>query len=259
MKVAIIGCGNLGTSLLDGWLSAGLNPEDFVITRRNLDSLRVYEEKGVRVTNDNVEAVKFAEMVVFGLKPYNLINELEKLDSYLVKDKVLISLVSSISTVEIDHVLSNDIPVVRVMPNTGAAVNESMTCICTDEKGKIKLNQVESLFKHNGETIVIEESLMDSATVLGASGVAFSLRYIRAMMQAGIQLGFSSEQSKTIASQVVKGASQLIAETGHHPEFEIDKVSTPKGCTIEGLNEMEHHGFSSALIKGVVKSKALFD
>ena len=145
------------------------------------------------------------------------------------------------------------------MPNTGASVNESMTCICANVKSKSKLDSIESLFKHNGDTIVIEESLMDAATVLGASGVAFSLRYIRAMMQAGIQLGFSSEQSKLIASQVVKGASQLIAQTGHHPEFEIDRVSTPKGCTIEGLNEMEHNGFSSALIKGVVKSKQLFD
>lgn len=259
MKIAIIGCGNLGTSLLDGWLSAGLKGEDFIITRRNVASLAHYESKGVTVSNDNHKAVEFADMVVFGLKPYNLIKELEVLDAGLSNEKVLVSLVSSISTVEISSVLTNDLPVVRVMPNTGAAVMESMTCICADVNGKSKLNDVETLFKHNGETIILEESLMDAATVLGASGVAFSLRYIRAMMQAGIQLGFSSEQSKLIASQVVKGASKLILETGHHPEYEIDKVSTPKGCTIEGLNEMEHNGFSSALIKGVVKSKQLFD
>ena len=259
MKVSIIGCGNLGTSLLDGWLSAGLKADNFFITRRNIESLSKYAELGVQVSIDNQKAVEFADIVVFGLKPYNLINELQLLNSSLTSDKLLVSLVSSISTVEIDQVLTNEVPVVRVMPNTGAAVNESMTCICADVKSKSKLGSIEDLFKHNGEIIVIEESLMDAATVLGASGVAFSLRYIRAMMQAGIQLGFSSEQSKVIASQVVKGASQLIAQTGHHPEFEIDRVSTPKGCTIEGLNEMEHNGFSSALIKGVVKSKQLFD
>lgn len=259
MKIAIIGCGNLGTSLLDGWLSSGLKGEDFIVTRRNTSSLKHYEDKGVTVTSDNQKAVEFSDMIVFGLKPYNLIKELEALDSSLTTNKILVSLVSSITTIDISTVLSNDIPVVRVMPNTGAAVMESMTCVCADVNGKFKLNIVEELFKHNGEVIVLEEALMDAATVLGASGVAFSLRYIRAMMQAGIQLGFSSEQSKLIASQVVKGASKLILETGHHPEYEIDKVSTPKGCTIEGLNEMEHNGFSSALIKGVVKSKQLFD
>src|SRR5690606_2497067 len=129
------------------------------------------------------------------------------------------------------------------------AVSESLTCICGNSmEGK---SEVEKVFQSIGETVFINEELMNAATVIGACGIAYALRFIRAMIQGGIEIGFDSETATKIVTQTVKGASQLLIENGLHPEQEIDKVTTPKGCTIVGLNEMEHQGFSSALIKGI--------
>ena len=138
------------------------------------------------------------------------------------------------------------------MPNTAADVAASMTCIASNHSSHDAL--IEACFNTIGDTIRIDEKLMDAATVLGACGVAFVLRFMRGMVQGGVQIGFDSKTASTIVNQTVKGAAELLISGGQHPEFEIDKVTTPKGCTISGLNEMEHNGFSSALIKGIVSS-----
>jgi len=140
------------------------------------------------------------------------------------------------------------------MPNTGAAKKLSMTCIAANEDVKEELSSVEKMFNTIGETLIIEERLMQAATVLGASGIAFFLRFLRAMIQGGIQMGFHPHEAQIIAVQTAIGAATLVAENGTHPEREIDKVTTPRGCTIEGLNEMEHQGLSSSVIKGVMAS-----
>lgn len=140
------------------------------------------------------------------------------------------------------------------MPNTASVVNESVTCICTNTSDEHSLELVNYFFEMIGSTVHINEDLMESATVLGACGIAYVLRFIRAMIQGGIQIGFDAKTASNIVNQTVKGASQLLIERGQHAEFEIDKVTTPKGCTIVGLNEMEHNGFSSSLIKSIVAS-----
>ena len=142
----------------------------------------------------------------------------------------------------------------RAMPNTAAMVNESVTMISGNVDPLNRREEVVNLFSHLGTTLHIDESLMDSATILGACGVAYVLRFMRAMIQGGIEVGFDSETATKIVSQTMKGAAELIIQSGNHPEAEIDRVTTPKGCTIRGLNEMEHAGFSSALIKGIVSS-----
>jgi len=140
------------------------------------------------------------------------------------------------------------------MPNTAADVNESMTMICDNGASAEQRNYITSLFDKIGSTLYIDESLMEAATILGACGIAYVLRFMRAMIQGGIEVGFDAKTATAIVSQTMKGASELIIQNGSHPESEIDKVTTPKGCTITGLNEMEHAGFSSALIKGIVAS-----
>ncbi|HNC29737.1 MAG TPA: pyrroline-5-carboxylate reductase dimerization domain-containing protein, partial [Cyclobacteriaceae bacterium] len=126
--------------------------------------------------------------------------------------------------------------------------------ICSKDTSDKQLREIENLFKALGQTLIIEEHLMKAATVLAASGIAFFMRYLRAATQGGIQLGFDAEESQMIAAQTAKGAALLLAANHSHPELEIDKVTTPQGCTIAGLNEMEHQGLSSALIKGIVAS-----
>jgi pyrroline-5-carboxylate reductase len=140
------------------------------------------------------------------------------------------------------------------MPNTAVALRESMTLIAAPDCSAEQILLIQELFESLGKVIFIDEELMAAATVLGACGIAFALRFIRAAIQGGVEIGFGADVAQQIVAQTVKGATELILQTGHHPEQEIDKVTTPKGITISGLNEMEHQGFSSALIRGLLVS-----
>jgi len=129
-----------------------------------------------------------------------------------------------------------------------------MTCLAFDNKWDAYKDEVTGLFDLLGKSVIITEELMASATVLGACGIAFALRFMRAAMQGGIEIGFSADVAQFITAQTMKGATELILQSNHHPEQEIDKVTTPRGITISGLNEMEHQGFSSSLIQGLITS-----
>jgi pyrroline-5-carboxylate reductase len=155
---------------------------------------------------------------------------------------------------DVEEILDSSFAIVRAMPNTAIAIQQSMTCICANAASTNQLSFVSDLFNQLGKTILIDEKLMDAATVLGACGTAYALRYIRANIQGGIEIGFSAAQASLIAAQTVKGAADLLLTKNTHPEQEIDKVTTPMGCTIAGLNEMEHQGFSSSLIRGLTTS-----
>ena len=253
-NVAIIGCGNLGLSILNGLISEqNRSVGKIIATKRNIEDIQSFEELGVVVTSDNKMAVEEADIVVFALKPYKILEVISGLKETLTQDKVVVSLATGIESKEITEILVGN-PVYRAMPNTGAAVSESVTCIATSDTDLERQKIVKDLFNAVGQSIYIEEGLMDSATVLGACGVAYVLRFIRAMIQGGIEIGFDAKTATDIVNQTVKGAAELLIQNENHPEQEIDKVTTPKGCTIAGLNEMEHNGFSSALIKGILTS-----
>ena len=255
-KVCIIGCGNLGKSILNGLVDDKDYPnENIIATKRNLDTIKLYEEKGVRITTDNVWAVNESDVIIVGVKPYKLISVLNDIKGHLnPKKQTVVSLATNVHVNELQEALPENMPIFRAMPNTAADVMESMTSICHNEAGASQLKVVEYLFNKIGTSITINEELMDAATVLGSCGTAFVLRFIRAMVQGGIQIGLDSKTATAIVNQTVKGAANLLIERKNHPEFEIDKVTTPKGCTILGLNEMEHNGLSSSLIKGIVTS-----
>ena len=167
---------------------------------------------------------------------------------------MIISCATGITLSSIQESLGKVVPIFRAMPNTAAGVDESVTCICSENADDAQIERVKSLFSSIGLNILIQEELMEAATVLGACGIAFVCRFIRAMVQGGIEIGFDAKTANLIATQTVKGATELLLKNGLHPEEEIDKVTTPKGCTIAGLNQMEHQGFSSALIKGILTS-----
>jgi len=205
--------------------------------------------------SDNIEAIRNSDLIIIAVKPYNIVSVLEELKDHLVSGRhLLISVTAGVTIGKIRDVIGTSIPVFRAMPNISASVGKSVTCICHDRNGNEDLNTVKSLFDLIGTTMTIDEDLMESATILGACGIAYVLRFIRAMIQGGIQIGFDAATASVIVNQTVKGAAELLIERHQHPEFEIDKVTTPKGCTIVGLNEMEHNGFSSSLIKGLVAS-----
>lgn len=255
-RLAIIGCGNIGLSLLQGLLKDKTIPAgNITVTRRNIEELAYLSESGVRVTSDNKKAVKDSDLIVIAVKPYNIVGILEEIKENLNPEKhILVSVTAGVTIKEIREHIGLQLPLFRAMPNISASVGKSVSCICHNVVSGEDIESVRSLFNGLGTTMIIDEELMQSATILGACGVAYVMRFIRAMIQGGIQIGFDAKTASEIVNQTVKGAAELLIQKQGHPESEIDKVTTPKGCTIVGLNEMEHNGFSSSLIKGIVAS-----
>ena len=255
-KIAIIGGGNLGTAIAEGLISSSfITPQDIMITKRNVATLQGLMDKGVGVSDNNIDAVRFADVVILAVKPFQLQEILLAIKDELVEGRhALVSVVTGVFITDIDGIIEKQIPVFRAMPNTAIAISESMTCICHQHASAAEIDYVKEMFNQLGKSVTIDEKLMDASTVLGACGTAFAMRYIRANIQGGIEIGFDAATASLIAAQTVKGAAELLLQRHTHPEQEIDKVTTPKGCTIAGLNEMEHRGFSSSLIRGLVAS-----
>ena len=251
-RIALIGAGNLGASLLQGWVNdPAVTNTSITATKRDTSSLAPFAAQGVVVAPSNVDAVNSADLIVVAVKPHNVEAVVRGFAGGLKPVQAVVSVVTGVSTAAIASWVPEGVEVYRAMPNTGAHVGESMTCLCGTGTHQAA---VAALFDAIGQTVVIDETLMDAATVLGACGVAYVMRFIRGMIQGGIQIGFDADVAGRIVTQTVAGAAQLLAQEGRHPEAEIDKVTTPRGCTIVGLNEMEHNGFSSALIKGILAS-----
>jgi pyrroline-5-carboxylate reductase len=179
---------------------------------------------------------------------------LRDIKDILTDRHVLISAITGFSIERMENIIGKDRNIIRSMPNTAISVGKSMTCICSNEKGKKQIDLARSIFNDMGHSMEIPESQMQAATVICASGIAFWMRLIRATTQGAIQLGFDAKEAQELAMHTCNGAAQLLIESGKHPEEEIDRVTTPKGCTIQGLNEMEHQGLSSSLIQGIVAS-----
>jgi len=252
-NIAILGAGNLGVAIAQGIVAKKIKKASEVyLTRRTIELVGYLEKDGFQLTKDNAEAAANAGVVLLCVQPKQLPKLMEEINPVLGKQHILVSVITGVSTEDIRSHLKVEVPIVRAMPNTAIAIGQSMTCISSDTpEHAITIQQI---FESVGRTLVIDEKLMQAATVLGASGVAFFLRFLRAATQGGVQMGFHSEEAQLIAVQTAKGAASLILENEQHPEVEIDKVTTPMGCTIAGLNEMEHQGLSSALIKGLMVS-----
>lgn len=252
-KIAILGGGNLGGAIAEGLIkSQFVSPEQITVTRRNIDAISHLKVLGISVTSNNEAAIEGSDVIIVSLKPYNVKEILEGLKQHFDPSRhILISVVTGIFLKDLEAIVGRAMPIFRAMPNTAIAIQESVTCLCQMGASEEQVSYVTELFNQLGITIPIDEKLMDAATVLGACGIAYALRFIRAATQGGIEIGFDAKTANLISAQTVKGAAELLLKLNRHPEEEIDKVTTPKGCTIVGLNEMEHQGFSSSLIKGI--------
>jgi pyrroline-5-carboxylate reductase len=252
MKVHIIGGGNLGVSIALG-IAKFSTTNQVTVTRRNTSSILYLEKLGVTVSTDNTHHIQEADVIILTIKPYQVNTVLAEILP-AISNKVIASAVSGLSIEALQKKIGDTNQAVRIMPNIASQFGASATCIAFDEKNKDNAQNVVALFQDLGTAPIIDEKLMDAATVLAASGTAFALRYIRASMQAGIEIGFDWKTALAISAQTVKGAAEMILEENIHPEQLIDRVTTPQGCTIAGLNEMEMHGFSSSLIRGIKTS-----
>ncbi|MGO1244540.1 MAG: pyrroline-5-carboxylate reductase [Sphingobacterium sp.] len=251
-KIAIIGSGNIGLSLGKGLVkSEQYAAQEIILTRRNLALLQHEARLGFQVGDNNSQAVLASDIVVLAVLPQQLKRVLDEIKGSLNDQQIIVSVVSGVTCEDIRNVIGEEMQVVRAMPNTAIVIGQSMTCIATDLASTEAVSSVVKLFESVGSVVVIQEDLMTSATALCACGIAFFLRAIRAASQGGVEIGFHAHDALKMAVQTAKGAADLLLQTSSHPEHEIDKVTSPKGCTIAGLNEMEHHGFSSAFIKGI--------
>lgn len=254
-KITIIGGGNLGTAIALGLIqSEFIAAQNITVTKRNIHTLVGLGAAGVHVTTDNKSAVRSADLIILAIKPFQVKEVLEEIAGEMQPHQIFVSVVTGVSLEELASVIKTPLSLFRAMPNTAIAIQQSMTCISSNSEHEAHVNYVSDLFCKLGKITFIDEKLMNAATVLGACGTAYAMRYIRANIQGGIEIGFDAATASLIAAQTVKGAAELLLTTHTHPEQEIDKVTTPKGCTIAGLNEMEHQGFSSSLIKGIVAS-----
>jgi pyrroline-5-carboxylate reductase len=256
--IAILGGGNLGRALAMGWVEAGYCPAERIrITRRNPDKLTFFADAGFQIGSDNVQAVRGADVIVLAVQPQQIGDLAEEIRTAIEPDRHrIISVASGVSIRQLRERLDTRASIIRAMPNTAVSIGQSMTCIASSEADDPALPEAVELFEVVGRTLVIPEDMMIPATALCACGVAFFLRSIRAASQGGIEIGFHPEEALLLAAQTAKGSAMLLLNQGRHPESEIDQVTTPRGCTIAGLNEMEHQGFSSALIKGILLSAA---
>ena len=254
MKITIIGGGNIGTALAQGFTGI-MKKEDITLTRRNTEHLDGYKKAGFNTSGSNIESVNNVDIVFITVLPQQVNDVLKELRAGLdLKRSIIVSCVTGITIQNIRELVGKEAMVARAMPNTALALRESMTCIAFDGiKGAEKKNIIE-LFNQVGTTLVIKEEMMTAATALCACGIAFFMRAIRSASQGGIEMGFHAEEALKLAVQTAKGAALLLEREGSHPEKEIDRVTSPKGCTIAGLNEMEHNGYSSAMIKGLLTS-----
>ncbi len=255
-ELAIIGTGNIGRAMALGLVAAGrCEPARIILTRRKAEALDDLAAHGFQTQTDNRDATRRAAIVIVAVEPRQLDGVLAEIAPELEPGRhLLVSVVSGAAIGDILRQVGKPVPIVRAMPNTAIALGRSMTCLATTTDVPAVRRRVAEIFDCVGLTLFIDEELMIPATALCACGIAFFLRAVRAAAQGGIEIGFHPDEAVRMAAQTALGAASLVLRADRHPEREIDSVTTPRGCTISGLNQMEHQGFSSAMIKGITTS-----
>lgn len=256
MKIAIIGAGNMGGAIARGLAKGSLvRVEDIRVSNPSpgkLEALKA-EFPDMQVTADNSEAVAGADIVVLAVKPWMVGEVLHKLQ--LKETQMLISIAAGIKLGELWQMLGQKgNPLFRVIPNTAISEMQSMTLVSCSQASQEQIQLVLDIFSEMGLAMLIPEEKMAAATAMTSCGIAYALKYIQAAMQAGIELGVRPKDGMRMVAQSLKGAAELILANDTHPSVEIDKVCTPGGLTIKGINQLEHDGFTSALINAIKAS-----
>ena len=251
MKIAIIGAGNMGGATALG-LAAALPEAAITVTAKHAATLEKFAARGLRTSLDNVLAAREAEVVVLAVKPWLAQGVLEELRTVL-SGKVLVSFVAGVPASEMLGWLegSGVAGAYTVIPNLAVEVGQSMTFIHELCGTPDSLSLVRRLFDAVGRTAVVDEKRLNAGMMLASCGTAFALRYVRASAEGGVELGLYPKEALEAVLQTVRGAADLLEAHGTHPEAEIDRVTTPGGITIKGLNAMEEAGFSAAVVAGL--------
>lgn len=267
-KISIIGAGRLGFSIAKGLIkSKQYQPSDIILNRRNIELLKESNSFGFQIEVNQQSAIEKSDLIILSIGPKDLKSFFKDNSIEINSSQVLASTIAgvSIDDIEKEYLIANksiEFSIFRVMPNIAVELCESMTCLSMKnssdnndyQRDLMNRKNVLNIFSKLGMVKVIEEELIGAATALCGSGLAFFLRSIRAAAHGGTEIGFHADEALALAAQTAKGAASLVNDSNDHPELQIDKVTTPKGITISGLNEMDHSGFSSAMIHAIVKS-----
>ncbi len=256
-RLAVLGAGKMGSILLQALLA-----EKFVTAsqvhatvKHPEKAARMTQELGVAVGIDNCAAVEKSDIVLLAVKPQSVAEVLEEARQQLGADKLLISIVASVPTAYIEKRLAPGVPVVRAMPNTPALVRTGMTGLCRGAAARDgHLETAERLFAAVGQTLVLDEKHMDAVTALSASGPAYLYIILESLAEAGVKVGLPRDLATTLAAHTMLGAARMVIDTGDHPALLKDAVTTPAGCTIDGILELEEGKLRVTLIKAVVKA-----
>ncbi len=255
MKVAIIGAGNMGGAIARG-LAQGhyVRVQDITVTNPSmpkLEKLKV-EFPAIQVSTDNHEAAD-ADVVIVAVKPWKVEEVLKPLR--LRQSQVLVSVAAGMTFEDLAHFVDPEMPMFRIIPNTAISLRASMTLIACRNASEQQTLTMLDLFNEMGLAMLIEEKQLAAATSLTSCGIAYVLKYVQAAMQAGVEAGIRPKDAMKMVAQTVEGAARLLLENEDtHPALEIEKVTTPGGITIKGVNSLEHDGFTSAVIKAIKAS-----
>ena len=255
MKISVIGAGAMGGATVEGLIKGELfKNEDITVSDPSSQVTDKFAKKGISVTTDNKLAADIADIVCVVVKPWLVERVLTDIRPELnPKKQILIIIAAGVSSESIRGWLGENCPpLFLVIPNIAIAEMASMTFIvpCGDA-AQHHIEQVKAIFDEMGDTLITDEQHLAAGTTLASCGIAYAMRYIRAASEGGVELGFKADDAKKIVMQTMKGAVELLDASGMHPEAAIDLVTTPGGLTIKGLNEMEHAGFTSAVIRGL--------
>ena len=264
MKLTIIGSGNMGSAIVRGLIQGSVfKPEDITVVdvhQAPLDALKK-DYPSLNIAIENFDSAKEADIILLAVKPWlihDVITDIKFKMDY--SRQILISIAAGISISDIENSLIKypdieELPVIfRVIPNTAIAIQQSMTLISSKEASSEQENLILKIFNELGNAVLIDESKLAAATALTSCGIAYLFRYVRAATLAGVEMGLYSKEAQNMVVNTMIGAAELLKSTGQHPEAEIDKVTTPGGYTIKGLNELEANGFSDAIVKAMKAS-----
>ena len=255
MNISIIGVGNMGGAVARGLASRG--KYNICVSDPSTEKLDLLkgEFPDVETTTDNIEATRKADILILVVKPWKVKDVIEEIkDEIPSRCKQVVSIAAGVTTEDVTEWLGCEMPVYYVIPNTAISIRRSMTFIAYKNADAEQLETVKSIFGELGTTLVIEEKQMKACMALASCGIAYAMRYVRANVEGAVELGISPSDATMITSNTMKGAAELLLSTGNHPEAEIDKVTTPGGLTIKGLNALETNGFTNAVIEALKAS-----
>ncbi len=253
-KIAIIGAGNMGGAISGRLHTSG---NEITVTAAHESTLERLRQNctGIKTTTDNRSAVNNADIVILAVKPWLIDTVISEIRSSLPQKCIVMSVAATVTLEDLTHMLDrDDIAVYRAIPNTPVAIGKGVTFICTADENPYNLEAVKTAMEPLGAVHVVDEGHLDAAMAVSSCGVAYILRYIRATMEGAIQLGLKPDQALQWAAETIAGTAAMLLESNEHPEGAIDRVTTPGGLTIRGLNAMEANGFSNAVIKGLLAS-----